>query len=178
MTMKTHKILIIMAGLLFLSVSAIAQPAQRPQRQRFAQGIRMAKMLNLTQDQVNKLSDMRLAMQKEMLPLRNQMITLRGDLKLELVADNFNQRKVNKLVDQISDVRKQMNLKRISHMRDVRSILTPDQQKTFDLMIMQNKRGRFMQGRGMRGAGMRGNRPRGMWGPGPMRSGMNSINNY
>ncbi len=161
-----------MAGLLFLSVAAFAQPAQRPQRPGFAKGMRMAKMLNLTQDQITKLSDMRLAMEKEMLPLRNQIVTLRGDLKLELVADNFNQGKVNKLVNQISDVRKQISLNMINHMRDVRSVLTPEQQKKFDLMIMQNKKGGFMQHRGMMG-----NRQRGMWGPRPMRPGMGPVNN-
>lgn len=171
--MKTRKILTIMAGLLFMSVAAIAQPMQRPRKPGFGRGMRMMQMLNLTKDQQAKLQDMRLAMQKEMLPLRNRLVTLRGDMKLELVADNFNQGKVNKTVDQISDVRKEMSLKMIQHLREVRSILTPEQQKTFDLMVMQNRKGSFMRHRGMGAMGGRGAwGQRGMWGPGPMYQGM------
>jgi len=176
MTMKTHKIFILLAGMLFFSVTAMAQPAQGPRSQRpgpgFARGEHMMRMLNLTKEQRSKIMDMRLAMQKEMLPLRNKLITFRGDLKLEMTAEQFNQGKVNKTVDQIADVRKQMSLKRIQHMRNVRNILNPDQQKKFDLMVMNPMKGRFMHNRSMRNWGKRGmqrpNRPmrQGM-GPGP-----------
>lgn len=170
--MKTRKIIMIMVGLLLISATAFAQSMQRPmraQRPGWNAGRGMMQRLNLTKDQQNKLLDMRLAMQREMLPLRNQLVTLRSDLKLELTANKFDQNKVNKTVDQMANVRKQMNLKRIEHMRNVRNILTPDQQKTFDLMVMNHRRGGFMQHRPMRnwgGRGMRNMRPgmgAGMW---------------
>ena len=168
--MKTRKILLIVAGMLFMSIAAIAQPQSGPKYNRPGFGkMQMMRMLNLTKEQQSKLSDMRLSMEKEMLPLRNQMITLRGNLKLELIANNFNQGKVNKIVDQISDVRKEMSLKMIQHMREVRSILTPEQQKKFDLMVMHPKKGGFghrppMRRDGAWGRGaMRGQQPMHPW---------------
>ena len=102
--------------------------------------------------------DMRLQMAKDMLPLRSQLSTLRSDLKLELTANNYDQRKVEGTVNQMTDVRKKMTLAMLGHLHDVRSILTPDQQKKFDLMIMSQHRGDFG---GM--AEMRHHR--GNWGP-------------
>ncbi len=152
--MKTHKIIPLIACLLLIGSAAMAQPAPPPPKPpQQVPGMRMMQMLNLTQEQRDKMMDMRLQMAKDMLPLRTQMDNLRSDLKLTLTADNFDQKKVNKTIDQISDVRKQMTLKMIQHMRGVRNMLTPDQQKKFDLMIMSNKRDGFgmMDGMGHRG---------------------------
>lgn len=132
----------------------------------------MMRMLNLTQQQRDQLMDMRLKMAKEMLPLRTQLSTFRSDLKLDLTANNYDQRKVENTVNQISDVRKKMTLTMLQHMRDVRNILTPDQQKKFDLMIMSQHHGQFGGMPGMRNH-------RGAWGPNHhmMRPGMKPPQN-
>lgn len=154
--MKTHRIIPLIAGLLLIGSAVMAQPAPPPPKAPQAPGMRMMRMLNLTQEQRDKMMDMRLQMAKDMLPLRTQMDNLRSDLKLALTADNFDQKKVDKTVDQISKVRSQMTLKMVQHMREVRNMLTPDQQKKFDLMIMSNKRGGFGMMDGWDNHGMRG----------------------
>jgi Spy/CpxP family protein refolding chaperone len=141
--MKTHKLLPLIACLLLIGTTAMAQPAPPTPRPPAAPGMRMMRMLNLTQQQRDQLMDMRLQMTKEMLPMRTQLSTLRSDLKLELTANNYDQRKVENTVNQMTDVRKKMTLAMLGHLRDVRNILTPDQQKKFDLMIMSQHRGDF-----------------------------------
>lgn len=159
--MKTHKLLPLITCLLLIGTTAMAQPAQQAPRPPAAPGMRMMRALNLTQQQKDQLMNMRLQMAKEMLPLRTQLNNLRSDLKLALTADNYDQRKIEKTVDQMTDVHKKITLSMIQHLRDVRGILTPDQQKKFDLMIMSQHRGNFG---GM--AGMAGHR--GAWGQHPM----------
>lgn len=111
----------------------------------------MAKMLNLSDAQQAKISDLRLQLNKEMIPLRSQLETLRGNLKLAMTEDSFDEGKVRKLIGEISDLRSQMAMKRIQHHRAIRDQLTPEQRKKFDAFLLSNKRGKHKgMGRGMR----------------------------
>lgn len=164
--MKTNKIFALLIGMLLLAVvAAVAQPMPQPQKRGFQRGARMLRALNLTKEQRTKMMDMRLSMQREMIPLKSKMMTLRNDLKLEVTANNFNQGKVNRTIDQIANVRKQISLAMINHLRQVRNMLTPEQQQKFDLMVLNMGKGKFGPGRhmGPRGGMWRGNRMGHSW---------------
>jgi Spy/CpxP family protein refolding chaperone len=126
---------------------------------------------NLTAEQKTKMQDLRLAQQKEMLPLHTQLQKLQADLKLELIADKINEGKVKSLQGEISKLTSDLAVKRFAHQRAMRDILTPEQKKKFDERILSGKGigpggpGAMMGPRGMRGRG-------GMMGPqGMMRGG-------
>lgn len=96
--------------------------------------------LNLSEEQQAKLADMRLQMQKEMIPLRSDLQSLRSKLKLEIVKDNPDQKVIDNLLTQISDKRKQIMKMRIQHQQELRKLLSPEQRKKFDAMILSGRR--------------------------------------
>ena len=134
--MKRYNLSIVMTvGFILISQFIYAQPDRdNPQRMN-----RMGKMLDLTDEQQSQIEDLRLNFEKEKLPLQSKIHELRNDLKLELTKDNYDEKKVNQLLDQIESVRKEMHKKRISHMRSVRSILNDDQKKKFDMHILSDR---------------------------------------
>ncbi len=120
----------------------------------------------LTPEQQTKMQDLRLAHQKEMLPLHTQLQKLQADLKLEITADKVNESKVKSMQGEISKLTGDLAGKRFAHMRAVRDILTPEQKKKFDERILSG--GMMGQGPGGPGAMMgpgKGMRQRGMMGP-------------
>ena len=76
-------------------------------------------------------------------------------MKLEMTADNFNQKKASKLIDQMSELQKEIHMKRVIHQRAVRDILTDEQKKKFDLHMMSRGEKRA----GFSGHAHRGKRP-------------------
>jgi len=103
---------------------------------------RMERMLNLSEDQISKISDYRLQLKKEILPLRSELFQKRNELKLLITADNPNQGKIKNTLEAISKLRLKMQQKRVDQMLKIRSLLTADQKKKFDLMILEGKKGR------------------------------------
>lgn len=108
--------------------------------------------LKLTDEQRAKMQDLRLAHQKEILPLHSQLQKLHADLKLELTADKFNESKVKSIQGDISKVMNEIAMKTILHQRAVRDLLTPEQKKQFDSQILS---GGMMGGGGPMGRGGR-----------------------
>lgn len=143
--MRRHLTTALLVGILVLAGTV---QAQRPMGQRM-NGACMT-VLDLTDDQQAKVTDLRLQHEKEALPLRSDMDRLRGELRLEMTADNFNEGKVKKLVGEMSTIREKLQLKRLSHQRAVRDLLTPEQQKQFDLHILSGRGHGGMDGRGNR----------------------------
>ena len=131
----------------------------------------MMGFLKLTDEQRTKMQDLRLAHQKEMIPLRADLQKLRADMKLEITAEKFNESKVKSIQGDISKVMNEIASKMILHLRAVRDLLTPEQKKQFDERIlaggmmgpgrMMQRGGRMAPGRGM---GMHQGMP-GMGGP-------------
>ncbi|OGU26030.1 MAG: hypothetical protein A2X66_02710 [Ignavibacteria bacterium GWA2_54_16] len=120
----------------------------------------------LTAEQQGKMQDLRLAHQKEMLPLHTQLQKLQADLKLEITADKVNESKLKSMQGEISKLTSDLAGKRFAHMRSVRDILTPEQKKKFDERILSGG----MMGQGPRGSGAmmgagKGMGKRGMMGP-------------
>lgn len=120
-------------------------------------GMKMLKSLNLDHQQEMAVQDLRLKLQKEMLPLKTDLTKLENDLKLEMTADSFDKNKTEKLVKEISDVRIKMGMARIMHQQDIRSLLNDSQRKKFDMHILSKKR---FGKRGHGGDGFRGKRHR------------------
>ncbi len=101
----------------------------------------MMRMLNLTDEQASQISDLRLQLQKEMLPLRSKLITKRNELKLLLTADKPDQGKINQKVEEISKIRTEIQKKQITHRLKIRSLLTEEQRKIFDARILSGGHG-------------------------------------
>ena len=123
--MKKYSLIVL--AILLTTVVVLAQP---PHHRGFDK-------LDLTEEQQAKIDEMRLELQKEMIPLRSEIGSLNDELKLEMVAERFNKSKVENLVEKISDVKEKMQLKKLVHQRAIRDLLTQEQQKKFDLNHLQ-----------------------------------------
>jgi len=130
----------------------------------------------LTEEQQSKIQDLRLAHEKEVLPLRTELQKQRVNLKLELTADKFNEGKAKTIQNEISRLTGELASKMVQHLRAVRDLLTLEQKKAFDQHILSGgamgqgeMMGQRMLGRGMMGHGGMmnpGGGPKGPGGPG------------
>jgi len=116
----------------------------------------MMRMLELTETQESQILDLKLEHEKQVLPMKTELKELRTQMKLEMTAEKFNENQVSKLVDQMSDLQKEIRMKRVIHQRMVRDILTEEQKKKFDLHILS----RGEKGRGHSKHACQGQRPR------------------
>lgn len=111
----------------------------------------MDNRLNLTEEQKSKMADLRLAHQKEILPLRTELQGKMADFRLLKTEPNPNLNKIDQVIEQMEKIRTKMQKARVRHQLEVREILTPDQQKLWDSRILQGREHRMM-GRKFRGA--------------------------
>ena len=86
--MKANFIALVLTGLFIVSFTWAAQPriSQRGMPPDLS-------MLNLSKDQKDQITDLRLNLQKEIIPLHSEMEKLRSELKIAVTSDPFD--KVN-----------------------------------------------------------------------------------
>lgn len=167
--MNPKTLLFSVLAVLGLSLALFAQPGMGlgPGRgERGAgPGLWLDRMLDLSTEQQAKIQDLRLQHQKEMLPLRSQLESLRNDLKLAMTADKFDKSKAEKIIADMEKIRSRLETARMLHHQAIREILTPEQRKEFDMHLLSGKG--FRSPRAPRGEGPRGDFPhwrqRGGW---------------
>jgi len=103
---------------------------------------KVVEKLELTDQQKEELSKLRLENQKEMIKLRAELQTLQLDLKALLEPREPDKAKVNALIDKISTLRNEMMKKRIDFSLKKRAIFTDEQWEK-----MRKRKGAFRFGR-------------------------------
>jgi len=83
--------------------------------------------LNLSEDQIEQLQDLRLEHQKEMLEMRNTLQTKRLELQTQLLSEKPDRVKINSLVEEMGELWTDMQKKAIDYQIRMREILTPEQ---------------------------------------------------
>lgn len=105
--------------------------------------------LNLTEEQQDKISELRTAHLNEVQSLRDDLNIKEAELRKYQNEDNPNISTINKTIDEIGDIRSEIMKKNAAHQVEVQNLLT-DEQKA-----LNNTRGagygRFNKGRGVRG---------------------------
>ncbi len=136
---------LILTSLTLVSLVQAQQPGPPP----FAPqkpGMPMMRLLNLTAEQQSQISDLRLQLQKEMLPLRSELMTKRNELKLLMTAEKPDMGKINRKIEEISKIRTEIQKKRVAHRLKIRSLLTEEQRKIFDTQILSGHHGKHHGG--------------------------------
>lgn len=132
---------VVIAGI-FLSAILIPVISAQPQKG-FRAGFRQPGMqgwrtgMDLTDEQQAKLADLRLTIQKELLPLRTELQGKVAEIQLMKTENAPNLAKIDKLIDAIQELRAKMAKARVRHQLEVRKLLTPEQQKIFDRRMLQ-----------------------------------------
>lgn len=135
--------IIFLGILLSLSISSVyAQPMKR---QNIRQNI--YSKLNLTDEQQDKIEQLRINHQKKMVDLRADLEKSQLELKDLMIKGNYSRTDYLKTVQNIQKKREVMSTERANHQMDIYEILTPEQKEiwnnyhgNFDGFGMKNKR--------------------------------------
>ncbi|HJZ39315.1 MAG TPA: periplasmic heavy metal sensor [Bacteroidales bacterium] len=110
-------------------------------------GVYAHRMLNLTADQDEKITALRIVHQKEMMNLRNDKAIKQAELQKYRSADKPDMTQINKTIDELGKLTVEMQKKSVAHELAVRNLLTDEQKAVFTLRHHNRE---FGEGRGMR----------------------------
>ena len=92
---------------------------------------RMEAFLDLSDDQIQKVEEIRLELQKESLPTINKIGEKRAQLKT-LISESGDIPKISLLIDEIGQLQISLQKQRVNHHMKIRELLTDDQKIKFD----------------------------------------------
>jgi Spy/CpxP family protein refolding chaperone len=156
---------IIVTSLFLLNLNtALAQRGQGRQGVRMQDDPRMNQKCeqmipDLTEEQENKISELRTSHMKNMLEDRNLLNENRAKLRTLQTQDNPDMDAIHSLIEEMGKIRTEMQKERASHHQEIRSMLSEEQKLYFDKHLMRQGRGTYskgFRGHGMRGSGYRG----------------------
>jgi Spy/CpxP family protein refolding chaperone len=97
---------------------------------------------DLSEEQESKIETLRVDHMKEMMSKRNTLNEKRAKLRTLQTQDKPDMQAINSLIEEMGDVRTEMQKKRASHHQEIRSLLTEEQKVYFDNHLMRRgKRG-------------------------------------
>ncbi len=143
---KSSTIFIVAVVLLMASALPSLAQARRPL------GMRPAYGLNLTEEQMERIEEMRLQFEKEILPLETELQTHYSELRL-MYAKNQEQAKIDGKLFQIDKMEIELERRFEAHQMNIRNLLTDEQKMLFD------QEGGFGMGLGMDYGGGYGRSP-------------------
>ncbi len=108
---------------------------------------RLKDVLNLTDEQSQKLESLKLEHQKKNLPLQNELNEKEARMQTLETAENVDMKAINSLIDDMGVVKTKIAKERAAHHQEIRKILTPEQRIQFDLMGHQRKIGKEKRGK-------------------------------
>jgi len=102
--------------------------------------------MNLTDAQKDAFKEGRLAMQKQLQPLRNELGEAKAHQKTLVTAEKPDVSAINKNIEKIGELRVEMAKIQVKHHLDMRTQLTDEQKLKFDMM-----KGKMGHDRGFKG---------------------------
>lgn len=116
-------------------------------QQKFKKHERMVTYLELTEEQQTKMEAQRLAVQKTMLPLKNELNEKKARMRTLSSTENADMKAINSLIDDMGTIKTKMAKIRAEHHQEVRKMLTEEQRIKFDSNA--GNRGQHKKGRRM-----------------------------
>jgi len=94
-------------------------------------GKHLSEKLGLTEEQQKQLKEQREKNDEERRETGKQLKEKYADLKTAIKEDKIDDKKVDKIIDEISELRKQQLKRRIQSLRELKEVLTKEQWKKF-----------------------------------------------
>ena len=88
----------------------------------------MATVLNLTDDQMQIIQELRDVFSNKMAPLQNQLLSKKAEMRLLWEGSSPDREKISAMHQEISGLRQQINQMAEQYQMDCLDVLTPDQQ--------------------------------------------------
>lgn len=106
----------------------------------------MMNMLDLNEEQSEQIETIHLNGQKSMLPLRNTLREKNARLRTLTTSESYDEKAVNEVIEEISEIRAAMLTMRTSHRRQIRELLTEEQHIKFDSFQQNSLRRQHKRG--------------------------------
>jgi Spy/CpxP family protein refolding chaperone len=123
-------------ALVMMTAASNARPMhgmrQNQPGQEMQSGGPMHSELNLTEEQQKQITALRVAHQKEIQPLRNDIAIKQAELQKYRSADKPDMVQINSTIDAIGKLKTEIQKKSVAHQLAVRALLTDEQKLIFD----------------------------------------------
>jgi len=163
--MKKKTLILLGAAMLMMTIHPLLAQENEPGDRKYMMAMRrnMMGIPDLTDTQKDQIKAIKTELEKTVTPLKGEIKVLDAELKKMLVTDGTSERDIDRKIDEISGLRAKMQKLQLKHHREIRNMLTAEQQVIFDKRILEgpHRRGRLgsrKQGRGMQGRRMQGRR--------------------
>ncbi len=94
---------------------------------------KMAERLDLSDEQMEQIKEIRMSFQEDLLPLRNQIKEKRAQIKTLTTGSDTDFEAAENVVAEVSEIRETIMTKRLRMHKEVRDILTEEQRLKFDM---------------------------------------------
>lgn len=115
------------------------RPEPRQEQQRGQQGMEMNQkgprgphIPNLTEEQKEQMHAFQIEFHKSALPIENQVGEKEARLKTLTTASSYDERAVNKVIDEIGDLKTELMKLKVANGQKIKSILTDEQSLAFN----------------------------------------------
>ncbi len=95
------------------------------------------KMLDLTEEQQEKIDELRLQCMKNNSSIKNKMMEKMARLKTLTTADDIDMKAINATIDEITGLKSQLMKNKVANKMDIRNLLTDKQKIMFDNQRMK-----------------------------------------
>ncbi len=96
-------------------------------------GMQQGGVMNFTAEQQEQLKPLKIEQMKTMTQFRNELGEFKAKMKTLISADDVNLKDVDKLLDEMGEVKLSMAKSRLAHKQSVRAILTDEQKVMMDI---------------------------------------------
>lgn len=110
-------------------------------------GPRLMERLNLSDEQKNQIEKLRTDFQKQQIGQRAKVQTAAVELRQLLRAENPDKAAIEKKINEMAQLRAQLQISRVHQMLNVRKVLTPEQQKMVREAVKERVKGHMMERR-------------------------------
>lgn len=132
---------LLLATLIAFTSLSYGQQMKRPGRGQQAPQ-KMMQELNLTDEQADKMKELRLDHESDMIDLQASLKKQKLEMRKLMGEDQPNKKKIYTQIEKINDVDVKIQKEKVDHRLAVRSILTEEQLKIYKKgMMMKNRRG-------------------------------------
>lgn len=129
---------------------------QKPQGGMEERGPKGPQIPNLTEEQKEQLQSFRLEMDKNALPLKNQVAEKEARLNTLTTASSYDAKAVNKVIEDIGDLKTDLMKLQVGQAEKVKSILTEEQLVAYNKQLAKGPKKGPQKGQGQKGGPRRG----------------------
>ncbi len=96
---------------------------------------------NLSEEQREQLKTFKLELEKNSLPLKNQLAEKEAKLRTLTTSDSFDERAVNKVIEEIGELKTSLMKLHVANGQKIKSILTEEQLVVFNNQLAKKGKG-------------------------------------